>query len=80
MKIILFIIQIFFPGQHQKRVIIQTKWTQEHKDVLTNYFKEHIKNKHAPKKQEVTDFKNKHNNFFETNNWIIKAYVYNCYK
>lgn len=48
---------------------------------MTDFFKVHIQNKRAPRKQEVEELKTQHKKIFETKNWKkIKAFVYNCYK
>lgn len=56
-------------------------WTEEQKEVINNFFKNHIKTKKAPKKHEVIELLGKHGDYFKNKTWIaIKSYVYNCYK
>lgn len=63
------------------RKINRIAWTQKQKELMTDFFKVHIQNKRAPRKQEVEELKTQHKKIFETKNWKkIKAFVYNCYK
>lgn len=65
----------------KKLKIERIPWTQKQKEVITNFFKTHIKNKRAPRKQEVEELINRHKTLFKEKNWVkIKAFVYNCYK
>lgn len=57
------------------------KWKQGEKDIMLKYFKNFIKNKKAPKKQEVENFKLKEKGGFEKIEWVrIKTFIYNQYK
>lgn len=48
---------------------------------MLKYFKQFIKNKRAPKKQEIEDFKLKENELFANIDWVrIKTFIYNQYK
>lgn len=70
-----------FSGKCEQKKIGRIAWTQKQKEVMTDFFKAHIKNKHAPKKKEVEELRTKYVKLFENKNWIkIKAFVYNCYK
>ncbi|KAJ8929599.1 hypothetical protein NQ314_017706, partial [Rhamnusium bicolor] len=64
-----------------KQKILREKWSEEQKSAITSFFKDHIKNKKVPKKNEVEDLINSNKTLFEGRNWVvIKAYVYNCYR
>lgn len=61
--------------------IERIRWTEEQKQIIKNHFKNHIKKKQAPRKNEVEKLIENHVNLFKDKNWVkIKAYVYNCYK
>ncbi|XP_050516503.1 uncharacterized protein LOC126891370 [Diabrotica virgifera virgifera] len=57
------------------------KWNSEQKNVLKTAFKDHIKNKKAPRKEETELIMKKHKDLFKDKTWAtVKAFVYNCYK
>lgn len=58
----------------------QKCWTDKQKADIKKHFKQHIKDKKAPRKHEVDEFL-RHSNNFKNKNWVqVKSYVYNCYK
>lgn len=63
----------------KKKIIIKKAWTKTEKKVTESFFRDHIRNKNPPKKQEVLDFMEKHPEL-KTRKWeTIKAYVCNQY-
>ncbi|XP_074026783.1 uncharacterized protein [Leptinotarsa decemlineata] len=55
------------------------KWNSEQKNVLKNAFKEHIKNKKAPRKEEAELVMKKHKDLFKDKTWAtVKVFVYKC--
>ncbi|XP_074027761.1 uncharacterized protein isoform X1 [Leptinotarsa decemlineata] len=59
----------------------RTKWSEREKKIVMEYFKEHVRNKKAPKKHECTEFLTENKNIFTDKNWVqIKTFVYNCYR
>lgn len=57
------------------------RWLPSEKKLVVTHFKNHIKNKIAPKKKEVLNFIAKHSNIFQDYDWVrIKTLVYNCYR
>lgn len=66
---------------NSKPKIQRIRFTECEKQNMNNYFRNHIQNKIAPKKDEVKKFMKKYKNMFMNKNWVkIKAYVYNCYR
>ncbi|KAL1509086.1 hypothetical protein ABEB36_003882 [Hypothenemus hampei] len=59
----------------------EKSWTETQKSDIRIYFKKQIKEKVAPRKQQVMEFLQKHPENFKNKNWVqVKSYVYNCYK
>ncbi|CAG9817738.1 unnamed protein product [Phaedon cochleariae] len=57
------------------------RWTEEQKRIISTFFRDHIRNKIAPKKLEVEKLMQQNKKLFKSKNWVkIKAYVYNCYR
>lgn len=55
-------------------------WTKEQKDVVTKYFKFHIKNHQPPKKNECEKLKEQHVDLLKNKDWLkIKVFVQNIY-
>lgn len=56
-------------------------WTIDEKKLVLHQFKNHIRSKKAPRKDECLDFISKHSNIFKNDNWVrIKTLVYNTYR
>lgn len=67
--------------QGGKSKVQRIRWTNQQKAVMNTYFKEHIRYKKPPKKNEVEALIQENKVLFKEKNWVkIKAYVYNCYK
>lgn len=67
--------------QSEKTKMRRNRWTEKEKKIMKDFFKKNIKNRQAPKKNEVEEFKTQYPNLFKNKGWvIIKAFVYNCYK
>lgn len=67
---------LYFSGK-----ALRGKWNAVEKEVMSNYFKNFITNKKAPKKKDVQEFKIKEKDLFENTSWLrIKTFVYNQYK
>lgn len=57
------------------------RWTNEQKKVVLQFFKTHVKNRTAPKKNECLEIIRQHPNLFTENDWVrIKTLVYNTYR
>lgn len=62
----------------RKRCVNRRIWSIDEKRIIANHFKDHIKEKRPPKKDEVMDFVRANPNFQDK--WsTIKAVVYNIY-
>lgn len=62
----------------KKRTLVP--WTNEQKNVVTKYFKDHIKYKKPPKRAECDQLKNKHPTLLHNKDWLkIKVYIQNIY-
>lgn len=67
-------------GNNKKRRTL-VPWTAEQKNLTEIFFKNHIKKKIPPKKQEVMDLIDKYPSIFHNKTWpTIKVYVCNKYK
>lgn len=56
-------------------------WNKEQKSLIKDYFKNHLKNKKTPKKQECLEFQKKYMSLFHEKTWIqIKVFVYNTFR
>lgn len=65
------------PGRKQ-RVLV--RWTEEQKEVVTLYFKEHIKQKRPPRKIECEDLISKNSELLKNKDWLkIKVFIQNKY-
>lgn len=58
----------------------KNRWTNEQKNIMLKYFKENVKKKIAPKKDDVEKFLAKHSSFKGKSWVIIKAFIYNSYR
>ncbi|KAG5881868.1 hypothetical protein JTB14_008683 [Gonioctena quinquepunctata] len=57
------------------------RWKKEEKDIMLRYFKHFIKDRKAPKKCEVEEFKLKEKEVFSNIDWLrIKTFIYNQYR
>lgn len=62
----------------QKRVLIP--WTKQQKEIVTTYFKRHIKESRPPKKGECDDLIMKYPEILKNKNWLkIKVFIQNTY-
>jgi hypothetical protein len=62
----------------KKRILVP--WTTEQKNVVTKYFKDHIKCKKPPKRFECDKLKNKYAELFYNKDWLkIKVFIQNIY-
>ncbi|KAG5863048.1 hypothetical protein JTB14_030290 [Gonioctena quinquepunctata] len=62
-------------------IIIRKPWTKQQKQIISNYFSNHIERKQAPKKHEINEFVEKYPKLFTNRKWTsIKAVVFNLYK
>ncbi|XP_046975995.1 uncharacterized protein LOC124542105 [Vanessa cardui] len=62
----------------KKRTLVP--WTTEQKNVVKQYFKDHIKYKKPPKRAECDELKNKYPTLFHNKDWLkIKVYIQNIY-
>lgn len=60
---------------------VRGKWTLEQKKILKTAFRDHIKNKRAPRKEETELFMKKHGDLYKDKSWVtVKAFIYNTYK
>ncbi|KAJ8966986.1 hypothetical protein NQ314_003174 [Rhamnusium bicolor] len=67
--------------ENLKPKIRRVRWTEEQKSAMKNFFKEHIKHKKVPKKDEIEKIISENKKLFKQKGWVkIKAFVYNCYK
>lgn len=65
------------PGRKKRRVLVP--WTEEQKSAVRKYFKNHIKHRIPPKKNEVENLI-KETGLFENKTWpVIKVFVQNVY-
>lgn len=59
----------------------RTKWSKDDKKLVLAHFKEHIRTKRPPKKQECLDFISSHSSLFTQSDWVrIKTLVFNTYR
>ncbi|KAJ8936194.1 hypothetical protein NQ318_008491 [Aromia moschata] len=62
----------------KKRVL--TKWSDRQKQVALNFFKEHIKQKKPPKRDECAKLKELNGDLFNNKDWLkIKVFIQNIY-
>nr|CAI5862861.1 unnamed protein product [Callosobruchus analis] len=62
----------------KKRVLV--KWTSEQKQVVTRYFKQHVKEKRPPKRAECEALIEQHPELLENKSWTkIKVFIQNLY-
>ncbi|KAL4718874.1 hypothetical protein ACJJTC_006539 [Scirpophaga incertulas] len=62
----------------KKRTLVP--WTKEQRDVVTKYFKCHIKNHQPPKRNECEKLKEQHVDLLKNKDWLkIKVFVQNIY-
>ncbi|XP_064071887.1 uncharacterized protein LOC135193415 [Vanessa tameamea] len=62
----------------KKRTLVP--WTVEQKNVVTKFFKLHIKNHQPPKRHECEKLKEKHGDLLHNKDWLkIKVFVQNIY-
>ncbi|CAG4939638.1 unnamed protein product [Colias eurytheme] len=62
----------------KKRTLVP--WTNEQKNVVTKYFKDHIKHKKPPKRAECDQLKNNHPTLLHNKDWVkIKVFIQNIY-
>ncbi|XP_045488680.1 uncharacterized protein LOC123690070 isoform X2 [Pieris rapae] len=62
----------------KKRTLVP--WTKEQKDVVTKYFKFHIKNHQPPKRNECEKLKEQRVDLLKNKDWLkIKVFVQNIY-
>lgn len=60
---------------------VRGKWTSQQKEIVKAAFKDHIKSKRAPRKEETEVFMKKHGDLFKDKSWVtVKAFIYNAYK
>lgn len=63
----------------KKRTLVP--WTDEQKEIVTNYFATSIKKKQAPKRVECEDLKSLYPQVLENKDWLkIKVFIQNVYK
>lgn len=63
----------------KKRTLVP--WTEEQKEIVTNYFATYIKKKQAPKKSDCEDLKLLYPQVLENKDWLkIKVFIQNVYK
>lgn len=64
-----------------KRKIQRTPWTQDQKNIVTNYFKTHITQKKPPKQAECEELISKNSAILRNKDWLkIKVFVQNIYR
>lgn len=64
----------------RKTPVIKNPWTNKEKQLIAQYFSDHIKNKNPPKQKEVKELMAQNPGLFIDRKWTtIKAVVYNIY-
>lgn len=64
-----------------KPKFIRVPWTEEQKQVITNYFQKHIVLKRAPVKKECEELKKKYSSLLKDKPWRkIKSFIHNACK
>ncbi|KAF5282708.1 hypothetical protein FQR65_LT02705 [Abscondita terminalis] len=67
-------------GSVQKKKRILVAWTKEQKEVVKDFFADHIIKKKPPKQRECTELKNKHAELLNNKDWLkIKVFIQNEY-
>ncbi|KAJ8932511.1 hypothetical protein NQ314_014603 [Rhamnusium bicolor] len=66
------------PLQKKKRILVP--WTSEQKKVARRFFKDHIKYRKPPKREECDELKEKHSDLLQNKDWLkIKVFIQNEY-
>lgn len=69
------------PKQSPRTPIVRIPWTKEQRRVAQSFFREHIKNKKPPKKNEIEEMKGRHSPLFLNKTWQqIKVHIQNTYR
>ncbi|XP_050360159.1 uncharacterized protein LOC126779973 [Nymphalis io] len=64
--------------EKKKRKLVP--WTNEQKNVVTKYFKQHIQDKKPPRRAECDEIKKKYPTLFQNKDWLkIKVFIQNIY-
>ncbi|KAL1487660.1 hypothetical protein ABEB36_015637 [Hypothenemus hampei] len=59
----------------------RTQWNEDQIKLVKQHFKEHIRTKTAPKKQECLKLYEEYPTILHNKDWVrIKTFVYNCYR
>lgn len=69
------------PSKIQLKKGNRVRWNEQDKKIVLNYFKKHIKDKVAPRKEECLAFIKLKKERFDEHQWVrIKTLVYNTYR
>lgn len=70
-----------FGGDMNKKLNCRIRWNPEEKEIALNFFKDNIKKKILPKKDECINFIQQHLKKFKESEWRrIKILIYNTYR
>lgn len=68
-------------NHHTIKKSTRVRWAKNEKKLVLKYFKDHIKNKVAPKKRDCEKFISENPNTFEVADWVrVKTLVFNTYR
>lgn len=64
-----------------KKISGRTRWTDQEKTLVLDYFKDHLEKKATPRKYECDQFIAKHGKSMINKDWVkIKTFVYNSFR